>query len=177
MHRLSLLALCSCLCLLWPLAANAQDEETEAGFRLGRFAMGTSTLALELKYLASLMDEVKPGDVTDEAYAAGTVTDEDVEMANHALVYTIWRIQFYIDPTLEAVADGASFIHPVLEGYREPVMELIGPLRESCAAFIADPDLPALAAFAADLAANSYADDLLALSEEAYADAGVSTEE
>lgn len=162
------------LLVLLPLSAQAQESDLETGFALGRYATTAMHVAYELTYMQSLIEEVNPGAVTDEAVAAGTVSEDDVTMAQGALVYAIWRIQFFLDSMLESAQSSDSFEHAALADLREPTLAVMADLQAARDAFMETTDLPALAEFGATLKAGDFGTQLLTLAEEAAQKAGTS---
>ncbi len=174
MPRLLLAGVVVALLALAPLSAMAQDSELETGFALGRYATTAMHVAYELTYMQSLIEEVDPGSVTDAAVADGSVSEEDVQMAQGALVYAIWRVQFFLDSMLESAQSSDSFEHEALADLREPTLAVMGELQAARDAFMDNTDLPALEALGAALAAGDFSTTLLTLAEQAAQKAGTS---
>jgi hypothetical protein len=167
-------AVAAVLLALSPYAAMAQETDLETGFHLGRYATTAMNVAYELTYMQSLIEEVHPAAVTDEAVAAGDVSEEDVQMAQGALVYAIWRVQFFLDTMLEAAQSSDSFQHEALADLRQPTLDVMADLQAARDDFMETTDLPALAAFGDALKAGDFATRLLTLAEQAAQKAGAS---
>lgn len=173
MRRLLVLCIALAVVSAAPLAAQAQSGGTETGFYLGRFSATAISVAYELLYLQSLIDEVKPAEMTDEALRAGKVTEQDVQMAQHALVYAVWRMQFFIDPMIEDADSPDSFAHPALADMADPTRAVLGKVKAERDAFMDAADLPALATLGQALKDGGYASQLMDLAKQAADKAGV----
>lgn len=162
-----------------PHATRAAENELKTGFSLGRYSTTAVHVAMDLAYIQDLIDKVHPAEITDEALAAGTVTDNDAQMALRAAAYVIWRIQFYIEPMLESAHSSESFEDPVLADLKPPTLSLMDELKQASDAFLHDPaatepSLAGLAAFGEALKQGDFVTKLLALAEQAAQKAGVS---
>lgn len=171
-----ILIACTILALLAmsPLAAQAANSDLETGFNLGRYSTTAMHIAYELTYMQSLIDEVHPLDITDEALTAGKVTEQDATMAQSAMVYAIWRIQFFLDTMLEAAHSTDSFSDPALADLKAPTLAVMDDVQQARDAFFEDPDLIKLAAFGQALKDGDFVTKLMTLAEQAAQKAGVS---
>lgn len=171
MHRLTIIGL---VLLLLTLPAVAQDDADAmlAGYRLGKFQATTSMLAHELTMLSALVDQTGIAGLTNESYAAGLITDDDLATGNMVLAYSIWRCQFMILPVCDGGLSSESFQHPALEEFKQPTMEILGELKVLADDFVENGDYVELAVFTEAIAAGEYVEDLLLLSGQAAVNAG-----
>ena len=173
MRRLLIVFLLLASAVSAPMAARAQAGDLETGFYLGRYSATALSVAYELVYLESLIDEVKPEAITDEAINSDTT---DAQMAQHALVYTVWRVQFFLDPMIEDANSSDSFAHPALAPMREPTVAALNGVKAARDAFMdaETTDLTALAKFNQALKDGGYVNKLMELAAQAADAAGVS---
>jgi hypothetical protein len=174
-----LLTACLALALLaaLPLTAQAAQSDLETGFDLGRYSTTALHVAYELTYMQTLIDEVHPLDITDEALSAGKVTEQDATMAQSAMVYAIWRIQFFLDTMLESVRSTDSFADPALADLKAPTLAVMDDIQKARDAFFEEPDLTKLAAFGQAIKDGDFVTQLITLAEQAAQKAGVSVME
>ncbi|MBN2081466.1 hypothetical protein JW859_04570 [bacterium] len=170
MKRL-LVILVAVLLLATPAQAQS-DDDMLAGFKLGKFHVIATLLAADLVYIDSLATELKIDQISDENYAAGIITDEDIFNAQIFIAYVIWRNQFMIQPACETGLDAGSFDHAALAEYKEPMQAILTDLMALSTDFLNGSDLDALNAFVAGIRTGNYAEDMFAMADEAAVAAG-----
>lgn len=171
-----LFALLLTLVLAAPAAAQ-NDDDLLAGFKLGKFHTTTKLLAAELIYIDALATELNLAAITDDNYASGEITDDDIFNAQLGLAYTIWRVQFMIQPICESGLESDSFEHPALEEFREPTQALLTELQQLCDDVVNSSDFSVVVDFTEAVADGGMIDDLIMMAEEAALLAGEELEE
>jgi hypothetical protein len=170
MSRILLLVLAL---LLFAMPTNAQDDELSAGYRLGKFYVTASIIASDIVLIGEMVDQLNLEDITQENYDVGLVTDEDINSANMALAYTIWRMQYLIMPASEAGLAADSFSHPVMADFKEPTQAILTELQRLGQELLDNPDWEYLVAITDAISEGEYAEDLFGLAEQAREAAGV----
>ena len=145
--------------------ADESNEAMLAGYSLGKYRSAAAMLAGELYFIQGLCDEVQMDQITDENYELGLINDEDIETASLVLAYTIWRVQFVIEPAITSVLDENAVDDPVLEPLVEDTVAICEYLRAATDAFMEVSDFQALALYAAALEEGECALDLMGLAE------------
>ena len=123
----TLFAIALMLMLASPAIAQ-DDDDLLAGFKLGKFHATAKLLAADLIYIDALTNEMNIAEITDENYQSGVITDDDILNAQLVLAYSIWRIQFIVQPACESGLEDDSFDHLALEEFREPTQAILTEL-------------------------------------------------
>jgi hypothetical protein len=172
----TLFAIALMLMLASPAIAQ-DDDDLLAGFKLGKFHATAKLLAADLIYIDALTNEMNIAEITDENYQSGVITDDDILNAQLVLAYSIWRIQFIIQPACESGLEDDSFDHLALEEFREPTQAILTELLRLSDEMLDGSDFSYLVGFTDAIAEGGYVEDLILMAEEAALMAGEELEE